>query len=164
LWEKIIKSKYLRNKTVATVTPRFNDSPCWKAILKVKDTYFAGRKVLLNNGNITMLWKDPIMGEQPFRDKFPVLFNLCQVQDCTVKSCRDANFDIPFRRRLRGELLDHWQYVLNNLLSAPFRDENDRIAWSLNMNAIFPLDMFTPCWKRTWLDLITIGYGNPRFH
>jgi hypothetical protein len=24
--------------------------------------------------------------------------------------------------------------------------------------------MFTPCWKRTWLDLITIGYGNPRFH
>jgi hypothetical protein len=38
---------------------------------------------------------------------------------------------------LRGELLDHWQYVLNTLLSAPFRDENDRIAWSLNKNAIF---------------------------
>jgi hypothetical protein len=54
-----------------------------------------------------------------------------------MKSCRDANFDIPFRRRLRGELLDHWQYILNTLLSAPFHDEDDKITWSLNKNAIF---------------------------
>jgi hypothetical protein len=32
---------------VATVTSRFNDSPCWKAMLKVKETYFTGRKVVL---------------------------------------------------------------------------------------------------------------------
>jgi hypothetical protein len=139
LWQKIVKAKYLRNKTVATVTSRFNDSPCWKAMLKVKETYFAGRKVILKNGNINVLWKDPIRGEQPFCDKFPVLFNLCQVQDCNIKSCREANFDIPFRGRLRGELLDHWQYILNTLLSAPFHDDDDddKITWSLNKNAIF---------------------------
>jgi hypothetical protein len=137
LWQDIVKAKYLRNKTVATVSSKFNDSPCWKAILKVKDTYFAGRKVVLNNGNITRLWKDPIMGEQPFCEKFPVLFNLCQVQDCTVKSCKEANFEIPFRRHLRGELLDQWQHILNTLLLAPSHDENDRITWSLNKNAIF---------------------------
>jgi hypothetical protein len=78
-----------------------------------------------------------IMGEQPFSDKFPVLFNLCQVQDRTTKKCRDANYLIPFRRRLRGELLDHWNYVLNILHSAPFHDENDRIAWFLNKKCYF---------------------------
>jgi hypothetical protein len=137
LWQDIIKAKYLRNKTVATVTSRFNNSPCWKVILEVKETYFAGINVVLNNGNITRLWKDPIMGEQPFCDKFTVLFNLCREQDCTVKSCRDTNFDIPFRRRLRGELLDHWHYILNTLPLAPSHDENDRITWSLNKSAIF---------------------------
>jgi hypothetical protein len=54
-----------------------------------------------------------------------------------VKSCKDANFDIPFRRQLRGELLDHWHHILNTLLLAPFHDENDKIIWSLNKNAIF---------------------------
>jgi hypothetical protein len=137
LWQKIVKAKYLRNKTVATVTSRFNDSPCWKSILKVKDTYLAGRMVMLKNGNITRLWKDSIMGEQPFCDQFPVLFNLCQVQDCTIKSCREANFVIPFRRRLRGELMDHWQYILNILLSVPPCEDDDKIAWSLNKNTVF---------------------------
>jgi hypothetical protein len=38
LWQDIVKAKYLRNKSVANVTARFNDSPCWKGLLKVKDT------------------------------------------------------------------------------------------------------------------------------
>jgi hypothetical protein len=32
--KKIIKEKY--KKTVPTITQKFNDFPCWKAILKVK--------------------------------------------------------------------------------------------------------------------------------
>jgi hypothetical protein len=59
LWHDIIKAKYLRNKTIATVTPRFNDSPVWKVFIKVKDTYSAGRKNTLENGDITRMWKDP---------------------------------------------------------------------------------------------------------
>jgi hypothetical protein len=59
LWQDIVRAKYLRNNTIATITPRFNDSPCWKVLLKVKDTYFAGIKITLNNGNTTRLWKGP---------------------------------------------------------------------------------------------------------
>jgi hypothetical protein len=32
------------------VKPKFNDSPSWKAIMKVKDVYMKSRKVILNNG------------------------------------------------------------------------------------------------------------------
>lgn len=55
LWQQIIRAKYFHNKNVATIKPRFPDSTCWKSIMKVKEYYFAGRKVITNNGNLTRL-------------------------------------------------------------------------------------------------------------
>jgi hypothetical protein len=57
LWQEIIKANYLRNKTIASMQSRFNDSPSWKALLTVKDTYMAGRKFVLGNDYICILWK-----------------------------------------------------------------------------------------------------------
>jgi hypothetical protein len=93
---------------VADISARFNDSPCWKAFLKVKDSYFAGRHVNLGNGSITRLWEDPILGNPPYRDQFPALYGLRQLQNCSIKQCVEMNFDISFRRRLRGALLFQW--------------------------------------------------------
>ena len=59
LWQNIIKAKYLRNKTVASVKSRASDYLCWKAIMKVKDLYFEGRKVILQKGDVVRFWKDP---------------------------------------------------------------------------------------------------------
>jgi hypothetical protein len=53
LWQEIFKAKYFRNQTVATIKLQFNDSLCWKNIMKVKDIYLVGRKVILNNGHLT---------------------------------------------------------------------------------------------------------------
>ena len=62
LWQKIVKAKYLRNKTVASVKPRISDSPSWKNLLKVKDTYFVCvefllRKVILLDYGMILGWK-----------------------------------------------------------------------------------------------------------
>jgi hypothetical protein len=78
LWEDIVKAKYLRNKSLATVECRFNDSPGWKALLKVKDTYLVGRKTKLGNGNICRLWKNSINNERPLCETYPILFEICQ--------------------------------------------------------------------------------------
>jgi hypothetical protein len=56
------------------VTARFSDSPCWKGLIKVKDTYMVGRKVNLRKGNICRLWQDSISGETPLSLQFPDLF------------------------------------------------------------------------------------------
>jgi hypothetical protein len=45
LWQQIVKARYLRNKLVASVSSRFSDSPCWKSLILVKDTYLAGRRI-----------------------------------------------------------------------------------------------------------------------
>lgn len=36
MWQNIVKAKYLRSIMVANVKARMSDSPCWKALLKVK--------------------------------------------------------------------------------------------------------------------------------
>ena len=43
LWQDVIRAKYLKIDSVASVRCRFGDSPSWKAIMKVKEHYFAGR-------------------------------------------------------------------------------------------------------------------------
>jgi hypothetical protein len=85
LWQKIIKARYLRGKTVASVVARFNDSPCWKALLKVKEHYFSGRQICLRNGNIMRFWEDSWDGEPPLCDIFPELYNICQMKGALLK-------------------------------------------------------------------------------
>jgi hypothetical protein len=122
---------------VVIVVARFNDSPCWKALLKVKDTYFAGRKVILGNGEITRLWKDPLLGNRPYCEHFPALYDLYQLQDCSIKTFVDANFDIPFRGQLRGDLLVQRNSIVEKIGMLPLSNENDKISWSLNKNSMF---------------------------
>jgi hypothetical protein len=76
LWQEIVKDCYLRNKTIATVLPRFSDSPCWKSLLQVKDVYFAGRKVKLKMGDIVRFWKDPWDPGPILAEHYPELFNI----------------------------------------------------------------------------------------
>ena len=56
LWQDIVKVKYLKRDTVATMKSKFNDSPIWKDIMKVKEYYFASRRVILKSGNIVRPW------------------------------------------------------------------------------------------------------------
>ena len=71
LWQDIVRARYLRNKTVTEVGTRFSDSPCWKALLKVKEVYLVGRKINIESGNIARVWMDPINPLLPFQEQFP---------------------------------------------------------------------------------------------
>jgi hypothetical protein len=159
LWQDIVKAKYLRTKTVATVVTRFNDSPCWKALLKVKDTYFAGRKVILGNGDITRLWKDPLLDNRPYCEQFPPLYDLCQLQDCSIKTFIDANFVIPFRRQLRGELLAQWNSIIEKIGMLSLSNENDKISCPLIKTPCSLPNQSTRCLKKTLMALVIVGFG-----
>ena len=108
LWQKIIRARYLKKRTVATVEPRFNDSPCWKALLKGKTLYMAGRKIKTNSGEITRVWKDSINGHRTFQDCYPLLFDICTEQDCTVAKVKAVTPNTFFRRRLTPDLQRQW--------------------------------------------------------
>jgi hypothetical protein len=163
LWQDIVKAKYLRNKFVANVTARFNDSPCWKALLKIKTTYMVGRKINLRKGNICRLWQDSITGEPPLCLKFPDLFDLCLDNECTIQDACVSDFEIPFRRTLRGDNLLHWNTIKDSLRNLPFSDASDFITWSLNPKKCFSTKSIICGWREILLVPTINGFGRLSF-
>ena len=113
LWQSIVSAKYLRNKIVASVTSRVTDSPCWKALMKVKDTYFAGRNLILKKGNLVRFWKDPWLDGCSLCVSYPSLFDICQAQDWTFEKGLECNFSLPFRRRFLPAMETQWEYIVS---------------------------------------------------
>lgn len=73
LWQDVVGAKYFKKDTIASVRCKFGDSPMWKAIMKVKEYYMAGRCVVLNAGNIARVWNDPLNNSPPLCSKYPML-------------------------------------------------------------------------------------------
>lgn len=82
VWQDIIRAKYLRRQTMTSFESKFNDSPICKAIVKVKEHYLAGRKVVLQSGNLTRVWKDPLLGSLSFVNRSPccLVFSISLMQ------------------------------------------------------------------------------------
>jgi hypothetical protein len=137
LWQTIIKAKYLRNKSVASVKQRAHDSPGWKNLMKVKDFYFAGRKVLLRKGNLVRFWKDPWLDDIPLCESFLALFDICQGQDWTFERTMSCNLVIPFRRRMLPDMISQWEHIKNRGMSYPSSLDSDTVTWSLSVNGCF---------------------------
>ena len=77
LWQDIVKAKYLKKSPAMMVKQKANDPPCWKALLKVRDHYIAGRGIKVNKGDIATLWYDDLGDNANMKDKFPDLFEIC---------------------------------------------------------------------------------------
>jgi hypothetical protein len=102
------------------VKTRFNDFPCWKGLLKVKDIYLytqskalevnkceAGSRLKINNGNPMRHWKDVWLGDTSLQHQFPLFFfYVCQEPEVTFQECVAKKFVIFFRRRLQTEILE----------------------------------------------------------
>lgn len=88
LWQEVIRAKYMKKDTVTSIKSKFSDSPMWKATMKVKEYYLAGRKVVLNSGNLARVWKDPLNQEISMDKKYPMLYSICNKQEIRVKKFR----------------------------------------------------------------------------
>jgi hypothetical protein len=137
LWERIVRENYLRNKTVANIKARFNDSPFWKGLLKVKDIYMVGRRVKIKRGNLMRFWKHVWLGETSLEHQFPILFDICQEPEVTFQECIAKNFVISFRRRLHTGILEQWNYIQSKALEVNMDEADDTISWSLNKSGLF---------------------------
>lgn len=86
LWQQIIKARYFKNKTVSSIKTRVSDSPCWKSIMKVKELYMAGRRIMIGKGDLARVWKDVMYENKPLCDHYRELFSICHNQECTVEN------------------------------------------------------------------------------
>jgi hypothetical protein len=137
LSEQIVKAKYLRNKSVAMVKPCVHDSPSWKTLLKVKEHYFAGRKIIVNKGDLVRFWIDPWLDNKSLFDVYLTLFDICQGQDWTFEKVLNCDFVVPFRRMLLPDMIVKWDFIKSNALSCPISNVPDVVTWSLNTKGVF---------------------------
>lgn len=131
LWQDIISAKYLKRSSVAGVTSKFNDSPVWKALLKVKEFYMAGRKVIIQSRNVARLWHDVFDDQNPLRDTFPDLFSIANFPDDTIVQFRERDPGTLFRRRLPVDLTQQLAELVGKIDKLNLSSGDDRIEWAL---------------------------------
>lgn len=152
LWQRIVRVRYFKRKTVANVQTRFSDSPCWKAIMKVKEVYMAGRKIKINHGDLVRIWQDPWLLDIPLKSRFPILFDICQDQDCTLADFVTNGYEIRFRRRLLLNLLSNGLRLFLVPRTFPLNDLPDTVAWAFNSK-----ENFTTKSVYEWLEFFLSG-------
>ena len=114
------------------VKHKASDSPCWKSLLKVKDLYMLGRGINLNKGDVTRLWLDSLDGRIPFKDIFPLLFETCIDQNCTVDKFKYVDQISSFRRRMSHEMMKRWGEMNKEMLTLKQSDLPDEVYWKLD--------------------------------
>jgi hypothetical protein len=95
---------------------RIEDSPGWKALLKIKEYYFAGRKLILNKGGLVRFWIDPWLDQVPLCEAYPALYDTCHAQYWTSEKVLSRGFIIPFRRGLLPHMVNQWEYTKHGFL------------------------------------------------
>lgn len=69
LWQDLIQAKYIKQDLINTVKPKFDDSPIWKDLMKIRHIYLRGRKILTQNGAKTLFWTDSWLDDIPLSSK-----------------------------------------------------------------------------------------------
>jgi len=72
--------------------------PIWSDLLKIKDIYLQGRKIITRDGKKTLFWKDTWLHDKPLCLIFPDLFKICEQPDVTVHHMKLEPQMITFTR------------------------------------------------------------------
>lgn len=113
LWQDIVKFKYLKKDSICTVKHRQNDSAIWSDLLKVRDIYLQGRKMIGRDGKKTLFWKDTWLFDKPLNYLFPDLFKLCLQPDISVFQVKQNS--VSFRRWLVDDLKSGWDKIMSEV-------------------------------------------------
>lgn len=137
IWQDLIFAKYIKNDLVNTLKLKFDDSPVWKDLLKVRHIYLRGRKIKPNRGEKTLFWTDSWSNEGPLCMQYSVLFELCNDKNITIQKFRDNGGLLSFRRWLPTMLHDQWEEVRYKVLNQHLDEEPDKISWKWTKTGLF---------------------------
>jgi hypothetical protein len=138
-WQDFMWKKYLINSCVFSVKHKAHDSALWTDMLKVKDIYLSGRSMRVNNGERTHFWGDAWCGSTPLKDKYHLLYNLCNEVDINVAAAAARNWFFTYRRWLSAELLVQDGEMRDKLSRVVLTQEVDVPVWDWTKNGQFTI-------------------------
>ena len=81
---------------------------------------------------------DTWVGNHPFKDFYPVLYNTTNHPHDTVANImRSTPLNISFRRALVGDKLDEWEDLVAKITHINLTDERDLFIWILHNSGHF---------------------------
>jgi len=132
-WQKLLKRKYLENKTLSQVTKQPADSQFWYGLMNVKDYFWARGKFEVKNGEKVRFWEDCWTGQKPLMQQYPELYNINRKKNQTVASAFSSlPLNISFRRALVGEKLEMWIKLVSEIMQVGLENTKDQFVWMVN--------------------------------
>jgi hypothetical protein len=123
-----VRAKYLSKAVVGNVTHKLDDSHVWCDLLKVKHLYLKGRICEIQNGETVLFWLDS-WKDGPLCARYPILFELCDEKEITVKKFIKLGCDLNFRRWLPAILHNQWECICNEILNTSLGERADIWEW-----------------------------------
>jgi hypothetical protein len=84
LWQDIVRLKYVKGTPVCSIPNRYNDSPVWCDLLKIRQIYLKRRKFQINDGRLVSFWLDIWLGDKSLCQEYSILYDLCNDKGCSV--------------------------------------------------------------------------------
>ncbi|KAL4286845.1 Putative ribonuclease H protein [Arachis hypogaea] len=137
LWARVIYAKYGRNRNILQEMHKTSaDSPLWKALANIRETFTKHTLIAVGDGRSTMLWLDRWVKDAP---------PLIQLVNNNIESINiemkvnegvlgDGNWNIQlFKRYLPEDIFEHIRALVpaNENLGA------DTIRWGLSHDGMF---------------------------
>ena len=138
IWQRLLRNKYLRHKTITQVEYMPGDSHFWSSLMKVKNDFLRMGKFMVGDGSQTRFWEDAWLETIPFKLQYPDLYNIVRKKSATVSTVLRSNpLNVAFRRSLVGNNLQAWLHLIAKVVNVQLTDQKDTFLWTLKQNSQF---------------------------
>lgn len=93
-----MRRKYLGDQCISQISHNQTDSSCWTDLIKVKEVYLKGRKMIVGDEKKTDFWDDCWCCSEPLKVKFPELYSVINEQHLNVSQAAVDGWVFTFRR------------------------------------------------------------------
>src|SRR6266498_3548994 len=86
IWQKLLRRKYLRNRTITQVNYMPGDSHFWAGLMKVKRDFLRLGRFILGDGSQVRFWEDVWIGSRTLKERFPNVYDIVRKKGAMVQS------------------------------------------------------------------------------
>jgi hypothetical protein len=130
-WQKMLKKKYFKDKTLSQVERKKGDSHFWSGLMEVKSLFLERGRFRVHDGAQTRFWEDRWIENEPLMVKYPSLYNIVRKKHALVAQMLSTTpLNVSFRRALVGENWDQWINLVESILTVNLTEHKDTFIWT----------------------------------
>jgi hypothetical protein len=130
IWARLIRAKYTDTADIFSCAGQ-GGSAFWKSLHQIKDLFKIGAKHEVNDGRRTQFWYDNWHPEGVLRDRFPLIFSICENTRVSVAQACTGQDPLRLRRTLDANGRAEWDQLIDLIEATQISTGPDKISWSL---------------------------------